>query len=71
MKFTAKDLDENLRKMVAVGDLLRAAREELQAYSRGNAVGVDTPIPETVLTKVRAALTHYDEVSRFLASFRA
>jgi hypothetical protein len=71
MNCTAKDLEENLRKMVAVGDLLRAARAELQELIRANPAGADTPIPDSVWTKVRTALNNFEEVNHFVASLKA
>jgi hypothetical protein len=68
MKWSDKDLDHTLSRVRAVSDLMRSAREELQTRYPASDGVAQQPIPKSVWSKVRAALTSYDEARRFIAS---
>jgi len=68
MDYTTQDLEENLRKMVAVGDLLRAACDEVQGLLQSG--GSEAQVPGSVRNKLRTALAFFDEVNRFMSALR-
>lgn len=65
MNIAIADMEKILDKVVYVGDLLASARQELQAQTHSDR-SEETPLPKSVLAKIRQALGAFREVDSSL-----